>query len=104
MAIIQACSFTGTIQTPLPPDSYSAIVVTFSQLGTVLVTKTLDELTLQDGLVLVLLNQEETKQFAAGIPALMQCRCYRSEYDAPGSARLPIDVWASDNLEVLPNG
>ena len=104
MAMIQACSYRATIQTPLAPENYSAIVVTFSQLGTILVTKTKGQLTLQDGLAIVSLSQAETKLFTAGVPALMQCRCYRSEYDAPGSALLPIEVWPSNYLGVLPNG
>jgi len=102
MPIVKGASYSATIQTPLPAENYSAMRVTFAQGGQVLAAKDKSDLLLQDGLVIVQLSQEETLGFLAGAPALMQIRCYRSEYDAPGSACWPIPVQASNEVEVLP--
>lgn len=102
MPIIQACSYTASIQTPLPAENYSAIRVTFAQGEQVLIVKDMSELSIQDGLVIVQLSQEDTLSFIAGTPALMQIHCYRSKYDAPGSACWSIPVLTSNDMEVLP--
>ena len=102
MPIVKGASYSATIQTPLPPENYSAMRVTFAQGGQVLAAKDKPDLLLQNGLVIVQLSQENTLGFMAGAPALMQIRCYRSEYDAPGSACWPIPVQASNEEEVLP--
>ena len=104
MAIVQSCSYKATIQTPLPPENYSAILVSFAQDGQTLLNKNASQLLLQDGLVIVRLTQEETAVFKSGIPAFLQIRCYRGEYDAPGSQIWPVDVWPALNKEVLSNG
>lgn len=102
MPIIKGASFAATIQTPLPAESYSALRVTFAQGGQVIAAKDKTALLLQNGLVIAQLSQEETLGFMAGAPALMQIRCYRSEYDAPGSCCWPIPVLPSNEEEVLP--
>lgn len=103
MPIVQNCSYVATIQPPLPPDSYSAILVTIAQDGRVLINKNLADLTLQDGLIYVELTQAETALFKSGIPALLQIRCYHSPFNAPGSQIWPVDVWPALNKEVLPD-
>lgn len=102
MPIVKGASYHATIQTPLPPENYAAMRVTFAQGGQVIAAKDKEGLLLQNGLVIVQLSQEDTLSFLAGAPALMQIRCYRSEYDAPGSACWPIPVQASNEEEVLP--
>ena len=104
MAIIQACSYTATIEPPLPPENYTAILASLAQDGKTLINKETADLLLQDGLIFVRLTQEETAVFKSGIPAFLQIRCYRGEYDAPGSQIWPVDVWPALNKEVLPNG
>lgn len=103
MAIVQACSYKATIQTPLSPENYSAILVSFAQDGETLLNKETSQLLLQDGLVIVRLKQEETAVFKAGLPAFLQIRVYRNDYDAPGSQIWPVDVWPALNQEVLPS-
>lgn len=102
MPIIQASSYAATIQPPLPAENYSAIRVTFAQGQNLLVEKTLEDLLIENGLVVVQLSGEETLDFLPGIPATMQIRCYHSEYDAPGSRCWLIPVLASNDTEVLP--
>ena len=102
MAIIRACSYTATIQTPDDANNYSAILVTFQQDGTNVVEKDETEITIDsDGKVIVKLDQTDTKLFGCGKKALMQIRCYKSQYEAPGSAVWAIDVWPALNDEVL---
>ena len=102
MAITRACSYTATIQTPEDASNYSAILVTFQQEGTNIIEKDEGDVTIDaDGKVIVQLDQTETKQFACGRKALMQIRCYKSQYDAPGSAVWAIDVLPALNDEVL---
>lgn len=101
MAIIRACSYQATIELPEPPENYSAILVTLSQ-EEVTIEKDLDDLTLEENSVIVKLDQEETKQFTACKNVYMQVRCYKSQYEAPGSKVWVIGVCASLNEEVLP--
>lgn len=102
MAIIRACSYTATIQPPTDPSNYSAILVTFQQDGTNLINLDEDDITISDGKIIVNLDQTQTKLFACGKKALMQIRCYASQYEAPGSAVWAIDVCPALNDEVLP--
>lgn len=102
MAIIRACSYTATIQTPEAPENYSAILVTFQQDGVNLIEKTEDDVTIDDGKILVQLDQNETKLFACGRNCYLQVRCYKSQYEAPGSSVWGIMVYPALNDEVLP--
>lgn len=103
MAIIRACSYEATIETPKDPTTYSAVLVTFQQDGTNLINLTEDDISISDNKIIVQLDQEQTKLFACGKKALLQIRCYASQYDAPGSAVWAIDVCPALNDEVLPN-
>lgn len=102
MAMRRACSYQVTIRTPKPPASYSAMLLTIQQKQQNIINKGKEDLTIQDDSVILNLTQEETAQFAAGVQALLQLRCYASEYDAPGSAAWGIDVLPALNDEVLP--
>ena len=101
MAIIRACSYTATIQTPEDPTNYSAILITFAQDGTNLINKTESDVTFDDNKVIVQLDQNETKTFTCGKKAYLQIRCYESQYNAPGSMVWGIDVYPALNDEVL---
>ena len=101
MSIRRVCSYSATIQTPEAPSGYSKIIVTFAQDGSNLFTKNKSALTLDDNTVTVKLDQSETKQFVAGKIALMQIRCYKSQYDAPGSAVWAIRVDPALNEDIL---
>lgn len=101
MAIKRACSYTATIKTPVVPSEYTAILVTFSQNGTNLIEKDETQVTLTDDAIVVNLDQTETKQFTACAKAFLQVRCFKSQYDAPGSAIWAIPVWPALNDEVL---
>lgn len=96
MAFRRACSYTATIQTPEAPSNYSAILVTFAQDGTNIIEKDETEITIGEANIVVQLDQTETKQFACGKKAFLQVRCYKSQYEAPGSA-----IWALDVCPVL---
>lgn len=102
MGIRRACSYTATIKTPLPPGQYSAIQVTISQNRKNLITKNQAELLVDSDNVILRLTQEETKQFAAGIPAFLQVRCFKSVYEAPGSKMWALEVYPVNNEEILP--
>lgn len=104
MAMRRACSCQISIKTPNRPDSYSVILVTIQQDGVNLISKGIEDLTWDETYVIVQLNQEETKQFTAGIPAYVQIRCYNSEYDAPGSACWPLEVYPSLDDQILGGG
>ena len=104
MGIRRACSYQATIRTPKPPNTYSEILVTFQQDGENLISKIKAALTLDSTGVIVNLNQEDTKKFKAGFKALLQVRCYAAEYDAPGSACWPIDVYPSLDDQILGGG
>ena len=101
MSIRRVCSYTATIQTPESPSNYSSIKVTFAQSGVNLINKNKADLTLDDNTVTVKLDQAETKQFVAGKIALMQIRCFKSQYVAPGSAVWVIPVEPALNEDIL---
>ena len=103
MAIIRACSYECTIQTPEDANNYSSILVTFQQDGTNLIEKSEEDVTItDDGKILVQLDQSETKLFACGRNCYLQVRCYKSQYEAPGSSVWGIMVYPALNDEVLP--
>lgn len=101
MGMRRACSYQATIRTPEAPGNYSELLLTIQQNGQNLINKTRSELTVNETSVVVNLTQEETAQFAAGKPALLQLRCYASEYDAPGSHAWAIDVLPALNDQIL---
>lgn len=101
MAFRRACSYTATIQTPEDPNNYSAILVTFAQDGTNIIEKDETEITIDSPNIIVQLNQAETKQFQCGKKVFLQVRCYKSQYEAPGSAIWALDVCPVLNDEVL---
>ena len=101
MAFRRACSYTATIQTPEAPSNYSAILVTFAQDGANIIEKDETEITIGDVNIVVQLDQSETKQFACGKKAFLQVRCYKSQYEAPGSAIWAFNVCPVLNDEVL---
>ena len=102
MAMIRACSYTATIQAPEDPTTYSAILVTFAQDGENIIEKTEEDVTFEDNNIIVQLDQEETKQFACGKKCYIQIRCYKAQYNAPGSSVWAIDVRPALNDEILP--
>lgn len=101
MAMVRACSYVAEIETPAAPSEYSAIQVTVKQ-GNVEINKELSDLTLTEDSVMVKLSQTDTAQFTCGENAYLQIRCYKSEYDAPGSEVWIIPVRPALNDEVLP--
>lgn len=105
MAIIRACSYEATITLPEDPANYSSILITFQQDGTNLIEKTEDSagvtLDSAEQKVVVKLDQTETKQFACANSAFLQIRCYKSQYEAPGSMIWKIPVYPVLNDEVL---
>lgn len=101
MSMIRACSYTATIQTPEDPTTYSAILVTFQQDGVNVIEKDETELTFDGNTVIVKLDQSETKQFVCGKKCFLQIRCYKAQYNAPGSKIWAIDVCPALNDEVL---
>lgn len=93
MAMIRACSYTATIQAPIDPEEYSAILVTFQQDGENLIEKDETQVTFDEGnKIIVQLDQDETKLFTCGKKCFIQIRCYKAQYDAPGSSIWAIDV------------
>lgn len=101
MGIRRACSYVVGIKTPAPPSYYSSILVTVQQDGDNLISKNLNSLESDDSRVYMKLNQEETRQFRAGVPAYLQVRCYSSEYHAPGSKCWRVDVWPALDDQIL---
>lgn len=101
MAMRRACSYQATIRTPQAPGDYSEMLLTIQQKGQNLINKTKDDLTINETSVIVNLTQQETAQFVAGVPALLQLRCYASAYNAPGSAAWGVDVLPALNDEIL---
>lgn len=101
MGIRRACSYQANIKTPEPPSTYSAILVTFQQLQLNLINLDETQVTIGDEMVTVQLNQEQTKLFQAGVPAFLQIRAYKSEFEAPGSKVWTLDVFPALNDEVL---
>ncbi len=104
MSFRRACSYTASFKTPKPPDTYSAIEVTFQQEEDNLVKNDLTSLRCDDAYVYVELTQEETARFKAGIPAYVQLRCYAGAYDAPGSKCYQLTVWPALADNILPGG
>lgn len=102
MAIRRACSYQANIKTPEAPSVYSAILVTFQQDQTNLINLDETQLVIGDELITVQLDQEQTKRFQAGVPAFLQIRAYKSQYEAPGSKVWTLEVYPSLNDEVLP--
>lgn len=103
MAIIRACSYTATIQTPEPPTEYSAILVTFAQDSTKIIQKTQDDnITIDHANIVVRLDQSETAQMECGKKCFLQVRCYKSQYEAPGSSIWAIDVRPALDDTILP--
>ena len=102
MGMIRACSYTATIQTPQDPTSYSSILITFSQDGSIVLQKDETGVTFSGNKIIVQLTQAETKSFACGKKAYIQIRCYESAYNAPGSAIFAIDVWPALDDQILP--
>lgn len=101
MALRRACSYQANIKTPEAPDTYSAILVTFQQNQQNLINLDKSQLVIGEELVTVQLDQEQTRQFQAGVPAFLQIRAYKSQYEAPGSKVWTLDVYPALNDEVL---
>lgn len=99
--IVQACSYEAEIKTPKAPSTYSKIVVSFAQNGTVLIDKQKSSLTIGTDSVTVHLSGSETNLFDPLYVALLQIKCYASAYDAPGSCVFGIKVCPALNDEVL---
>lgn len=112
MAMRRAASYSATITPPKAPGEYSAILVTFAQDQRIVLSKSLEDLTIDGGDVVVELTQEETLQFAPSVPspmgtkpggpAYLQIRCYAGEYDAPASAAWAIEVYDVLDPTILP--
>lgn len=102
MALRRACSYQANIKTPEAPDAYSAILVTFQQNQQNLFNLDKSQLVIGEEMVTVQLDQEQTRQFQAGVPAFLQIRAYKSQYEAPGSKVWTLDVYPALNDEVLP--
>lgn len=88
----RASSFGCTFYPPKNPTEYSAIIVTVAQDGVNLVNKTLADLQIDGGGVIVTLSQQETALFTAGKRAWIQMRCFISDTEVPASDEYPIDV------------
>lgn len=101
MALRRACSYQANIKTPEAPDTYSAILVTFQQNQQNLFNLDKSQLIIGEEMVTVQLDQEQTRQFQAGVPAFLQIRAYKSQYEAPGSKVWTLDVYPALNDEVL---
>lgn len=102
MGIRVACSYKATFQLPENPANYNAILVTFAQNGQNLINLDATHLQIDGQNVIAQLDQEQTNLFAPNVPAFVQIRAYKSQYEAPGSRVWPLDVWPSLNQEVLP--
>lgn len=104
MAIRRACSYKAIFTTAEDPANYSAILITIQQNGQNIINKSLGDagVSIEEDTVVLELNQQETSQFVAGITALIQIRCYESEYNAPGSAVFGVEVGRALNDEILP--
>lgn len=104
MGIRRACSWQATVRTPTEPSNYSSILVAINQRGRNVIVKTKPDLSIStDGLNIILnLSQTETAQLISGINTYMQVRCYKSEYEAPGSQCWPIEVLPALDDRILP--
>lgn len=101
MLFIRSCSYVATFTPPQPPDTYSKIQVTMSQDEDVVINKDLEDLECDETRVIFRLSQEETKLFKAGITAEIQIKCFKSTYDAPGSAVFSFPVYDALNDNIL---
>lgn len=101
MGLRRACTYQATIRTPKAPSNYSKLLLTIQQSGQNLINKTQADLTTDATSVSVTLTQAETAQFKAGVPALLQLRCYASANEAPGSHAWAIDVLPALNDQIL---
>lgn len=113
MSIRRACSYAATITTPEAPAGYTKIIASFAQDQQIVHSFELGD----DGIVVnandvtVRLTQAETKAFKpsagspmgreTGGPVYLQIRCYKSTYEAPGSKTWAIEVYDSEEEEVL---
>lgn len=100
MAFRRVCSYKATIKTPEDPRTYTAIRVTFRQ-GDITIDKDLSELSFSGNNVVVQLDQQETAMFEAKKNLYLQVRCYKGQYDAPGSKIWQLKVEDALNEEVL---
>lgn len=100
MAFRRACSYKATIKTPEDPRTYTAILVTFKQ-EDISIDKDLTQLSFSGNNVVVQLDQQETAAFQAKKNLYLQIRCYKSQYDAPGSKIWQLKVEDALNDEVL---
>lgn len=101
MGIRRACSYKAIFKTPVAPNEYSEILVTIQQERENLISKTKEQLTVGTESVTMNLDQEETARFEAGKFAYVQIRCYKSDYDAPGSKAWPVPVWPALDDQIL---
>lgn len=101
MGLRRACTYQATIRTPKAPSNYSKFLLTIQQNGQNLINKTQADLQTDATSVIVTLTQAETAQFVAGVPALLQLRCYASADEAPGSKAWSIDVYPALNDQIL---
>ena len=97
----RATSHSFTWKLPKYADDYSEILVTLEQNGEIILNKTKNDLDIDENKVVLILTQEETLMFEAGVPAYIQMRAYNSPKDAPGSKVWKIPVYRSLNEEVL---
>lgn len=104
MGIRRVCSYQANIKTPEPPNTYEAILVTFQQQEQNIIVFSLEDvenLVPGDEMVTVKLDQEQTARFEAGVPAFLQIRCFKSQFEAPGSHVWTLDVYPSLNETIL---
>ena len=97
----RATSHSFTWKLPKYADDYPEILATLEQNGEIILNKTKNDLEIDGNRVVLILTQEETLMFEAGVPAYIQMRAYNSPKDAPGSKVWKIPVYRSLNEEVL---
>ena len=112
--IQRACVYSVAIKTPIDPNNYSEISVVFSQNQREILKKAKQDLTLTEDGVFLVLTQEETLLFkpsipsvmgrAKGQPAYLQIRAYKDAREVVGSKSWKIEVYDTQNEEVLGNG
>ena len=105
MGIRRACSYQATIKLPAAASTYSDILVTLQQKGRNIITKRKADLDLDGDTVALKLSQEDTALLTVDKStqtALLQVRCYASEFDAPGSQLWAVDVLPALNDTILP--
>lgn len=102
MGIRRACSYEVKFHTPEAPTGYSAILMTIQQDNVNVITKTESDtgVTVGAEYVTMQLDQAETALLTAG-QALMQIRCYGSQYNAPGSKVFGIEVYPALDDRIL---